>query len=144
MWMDPSGPPSESKGHTKSKWVLDGRYIMDEFSGEMMMPNEKGEMVKTSFKGIGYTGFDNVKNLYVGNWIDSMGTGMYHTTGSFNPLTRTLQMWGQMDDVAMGVYGKIVRYDIKIVSEDQHVFTMYDCHAAPDYKVMEITYTRTK
>ena len=61
-----------------------------------------------------------------------------------NPMTKTLLMFGKMDDLASGVYGKTVRYDTKILGEDKHVFTIYDCHAGVDYKVMEITYTRAK
>ena len=144
MWMDPSMPPMQTAGKSKSKWVMDGRFVMDEFEGELVMPGPKGEMVKVPFKGMGLTGYDNVKNLYVGSWVDSMTTGLLTMSGSFNPMTKTLLMFGKMDDLASGVYGKTVRYDTKILGEDKHVFTIYDCHAGVDYKVMEITYTRAK
>jgi len=144
MWMDPGAPPVETKGRSNVKWMLDGRFTMDEYSGEIMMPNEKGELSAQPFKGIGITGFDNVKNIYVGSWLDSMGTGILTMSGGYNPTTKTLLMFGKMDDIAMGVYDKTLRYETKIVDQDKHVFTMYDCHAGIDYKVMEITYTRAK
>ncbi len=144
MWMDPSAPPTETSGKSTCRLVLGGRFVQEEFDGEMIMPNAKGEMVKQSFKGMGLTGYDNVKNLYVATWTDDMNTGILSMSGSYNPMTKTLLMFGQMDDVGMGVHGKTIRYESKIVSNDKHIFTMYDCHAGVDYKVMEITYSRSK
>jgi hypothetical protein len=143
MWMDPSGPPTESRGRSRCRMMLDGRFVMEEFEGAMTMPNEKGEMVTHEFKGMGLTGFDNVKNLFVGTWADSMGTGIMSMSGSYNPMKKTLTMYGHMDDVGMGVYGKTVRMEQVIVDKDKHVFTMYDCHAGPDYKCVEVTYSRS-
>jgi hypothetical protein len=144
MWMDPSAPAMESEGTATTKWIMDKRFISEEVNGEMMMPDAKGGTTKMSFKGMGTTGFDNMKNLYVGTWLDDMGTCILNMSGSYNPDTKTLSTYGKMDDPMMGVYGKTVRYDTKFVSPDQHVFSMYDCHAGPDYKMMEITYTRAK
>jgi len=44
-WMDgpPSAPPMDSKGKSKCKWVLDGRFIMDEYEGEMVMRTRRGK-----------------------------------------------------------------------------------------------------
>lgn len=144
MWMDPSAPPSETSGKSVCKLLLDGRFLHEDFSGEVMYPNAKGEMEKRPFKGSGMTGYDNAKNLYVGTWVDNMNTGILTMSGSYNPMTKSLHMFGHMDDVGMGVYGKTIRYESKFISDDKHIFTIYDCHAGVDYKVMEITYTRAK
>jgi Protein of unknown function (DUF1579) len=144
MWMDPSMPAMESEGTATSKLIMDKRFISEDVTGEMMMPDAKGGMNKMAFHGKGLTGFDNVKNLYVGTWIDDMGTGILNMSGSYNPETKTLQMFGTMDDLSMGVYGKTLRYETKFLSSDKHIFAMYDCHAGVDHKVMEITYTRAK
>ncbi|HUN80710.1 MAG TPA: DUF1579 domain-containing protein [Phycisphaerae bacterium] len=144
MWMDPSMPPTESEGTASTKWIMDKRFLTEELNAEMVMPDAKGGMSKVPFHGLSTTGFDNIKNLYVGTWIDDMGTCILTMSGSYNPTTKTLSTYGKMDDLMMGVYGKMLRYDTKFVSNDKHVFTMYDCHAGPDYKIMEITYTRAK
>ena len=44
----------------------------------------------------------------------------------------------------LDVYGRLVKFEIKIESDDKHVMTIYDLHAADDYKVVEITYSRKK
>lgn len=35
-WMDPSQPPTESNGTAEMKALLDGRFLQQEFNGEMM------------------------------------------------------------------------------------------------------------
>jgi hypothetical protein len=140
----PGTPPTESKGHSKVTWVLDGRFLHDEFEGEMKMPGPDGKPVSTPFKGMGMTGYDNYRNMYVGSWADNMGTQLLTMSGSYNPNTKELSMYGAMDEPTMNVSGRLVRYVTRFISKDKHMFEMYDLHASPDYKVMEITYTRKK
>src|SRR5262245_48957108 len=35
-WMAPGQPPTESKGTAKATWILDGRYVQEEFTGDFM------------------------------------------------------------------------------------------------------------
>jgi len=35
-WMTPGQPPAESKGTAKATWILDGRYVQEDFSGDFM------------------------------------------------------------------------------------------------------------
>jgi hypothetical protein len=54
-------PPTETKGTSSVKWVLGGRYLMEQTRGTIMgQPHE----------GIGITGYDNYKNMYVATWMD--------------------------------------------------------------------------
>src|SRR4051812_3523771 len=34
-WMDPNGQPQQSKGTAKIGWIMGGRYLQEEFHGEM-------------------------------------------------------------------------------------------------------------
>ena len=68
-WMDPGGPPMESTGNSEQKMILDGRFLQQDFSGEMM---------GSPFAGIGFTGYNNHTEKYVSTWMDSMGTGIYY------------------------------------------------------------------
>jgi hypothetical protein len=89
-WMNsPDSLPSVSKGTAEYKMILGGRFVQQEFSGEMMqMP----------FKGIGFTGYDNVKKKYTSIWIDEMSTAMSVMEGSMNAAGTTLTLWGKMDE----------------------------------------------
>ena len=47
-----------------------------------------------------------------------------------------------MDEPMLDVIGRTVKYVTRIISEDEHVFSIYDLHAGDDYKVLEITFKR--
>ena len=136
MWMSgPDGPATESKGTSTVKWILGGRFILEEHHGLMMgMP----------YEGLGMTGYDKFKNLYVGSWSSNMDTQLLTMRGMRHPKTGEFTFYGEMDEPTLQVYGRTVKYVNRIVSPDKHVFTIYDLHAGDDYKVIEITYQRRK
>ena len=135
VWMKgPKGEPSVSKGSAEYKMALGGRYLQQEFAGEMM-----GQPMT----GVGYTGYDNFKKKYVSFWIDNMGTAMSTMEGSMDKGGTTLTMWGKMDEPATGEKDKKVKYVTRIVDKDKHVFESYDVTTFGDKQpVMVITYTR--
>jgi len=136
MWMaGPQSPPTESAGTSEVRWVLDKRFIMEEHKGQMMgMP----------YLGIGLTGYDNDRNMYVASWTSNMSTALLTMAGARSPDGKTFTYYGQMDEPMLKVFGRTVKYVCKMVDADKHVFTIYDLHAGDDYKVIEITYTRGK
>ncbi|MCA9278233.1 MAG: DUF1579 family protein [Phycisphaeraceae bacterium] len=48
---------------------MDGRYIFTKFTGDEAPDG-------SVFRGAGVLGYDNVKQMYFGSWLDNMGTGM--------------------------------------------------------------------
>jgi hypothetical protein len=70
MWMAPEAPPSITKGKAKSTWTLKDRFLQQEFSGEFM---------GKPFRGISFTGYDNIREKYRSVWIDDMSTTMVTT-----------------------------------------------------------------
>jgi len=137
MWMNgPSGEPTTSRGTSLNSLVLGGRYVQQEFTGEMM---------NQPFNGIGYTGYDNFNKKYTSFWIDNMSTAMSTMDGSIDKEGATFTMWGKMDEPMTGERGKKVKYVTRIIDADKHVFEVYDVTAYGDKKpTMQITYTRKK
>jgi len=141
----PEGPPTESKGTARTRWLYEGRYLLEEVKSEVVMPDPaSGKNQTIPFEGQGITGYDNYKNLYVGIWIDSLSTQIQISKGGMDPEGRTLTMYGDMDEPTLGVHGRTVKFVTRIEGKDKHTFAMYDLHAGENYKVMEITYTRKK
>ena len=66
IWSEPDKPSTESSGWSEQKMILDGRFLHQEFNGEMM---------GSPFIGIGITGYDNGSKQYVSNWMDSSEKG---------------------------------------------------------------------
>jgi len=131
-WMEPNKPPMESTGACEDKTLLDGRFLQQECTGEMM-----GQ----PFTGIGVHGYDNLTKKYVTTWMDSMGTGIFFMDGTASADGKTITLHGSHKDPMGGVMKH--RAFWKFVDANSQTFEMY--HKGKDgkeMKMMEITYTR--
>jgi len=134
-WMDPS-TPMVSTGTAELKWILGGRFLQQEVSGEMMgMP----------FSGIGFTGYDNYNMKYGSFWIDNSATAMFTAEGGFDQTGKVLTMYGKMDEWMTGERDKTVKYVTKIDGPDSFTFELHDLSPGENgTKTFEIVYTRKK
>ena len=134
VWMSgPGSDPLESSGTSKFKWVLDGRFVQEAHHGSMMgMP----------YEGIGMIGYDGFRNMYTTSWYSNMGTNVLASTGARNPETGVFTYYGQMDEPALNVVGRVVKYVCRFENSNKFVFSIIDLHAGDDYKVIEIAYER--
>ncbi|GJL52282.1 MAG: hypothetical protein NPIRA01_35090 [Nitrospirales bacterium] len=131
-WMEPGKPPMESTGTAEMKMLLDGRFLQQEFNGEMM-----GQ----PFSGIGIDAYDNIQKKYVTVWIDTMGTGIFMMEGTASADGKTITLKGQHPEPGGGHMTH--RAIWTIVDDNTQTFDMYGTHhGGEEMKVMEITYTR--
>jgi hypothetical protein len=137
VWMKGlDGPPSVSKGTSKKSLVYDGRYLKEELNGEMM---------EQPFLGTGYTAYDNMKKKFVATWIDNMGTAISTMEGTMDESGKVLTLTGKMDEPMTGEKDKEVKYVLRVIDKNKHIFESYDIAAyGADRPVMQITYTRKK
>jgi len=144
MYMDPSMPPIESKATAERKWILGGRYLEFTIKGELLMPDPKSKMgmAKKAYEGHGVLGYDNFRNLYVGDWASNISTALLTFSGQMDQSGKVLTTYGTMDEPMMKVVGRMVKHVTTIESKDKHTFVVYDLHAGPDYKVFEWEFTR--
>ena len=76
MWMDPKAPPTESVGGAKGRMIYDGRYLVQDITGDFMgMP----------FEGMSIVGYDNTTKEYVGAFVCNMATGIMVSKGKESP-----------------------------------------------------------
>ncbi len=133
--MMPGMPPSESKGKATIKSVLGGKFVLQEFEGDMMgMP----------MTGMGLTGFDNNRKVFVGTWADSFGTSIAHMTGGQSPDGKIQTMFGTIDEPMTGEIGKTVKYVTRHIDDNTMVFEAWEVMYGNDFKAFEIHYTRAK
>src|SRR6059058_2021865 len=144
FWMnpDPNAKPQESKGTATRKSVMGGRYVMMDVSGKMQMPGEDGKMKDMQFKGMGIEGYDNVKQKFVGSWIDNMGTGIQFSDGTYDPAAKTFTFTSEMEPVP-GMK-TAVREVIKIDDNNHMSLEWYENQGGQEKKTMEINYTKKK
>ena len=131
-WMEPGKPPTESTGTAEMKMLLDGRFLYQEYTSQMM-----GQ----PFSGIGIDGYDNLRKRYVTTWIDTWGTGVFQMEGTASADGKTITLKGQHDEPGGGHMTH--RAVWKIVDSNTQTFDMYGTHqGGKEMKVLEITYNR--
>jgi len=131
-WMEPGKPPTESTGSAEMKMLLDGRFLYQEFNGNMM-----GQ----PFSGVGIDGYDNLRKRYVSTWIDTIGTGIFQMEGMASADGKTITLKGQHAELGGGQMTH--RAVWKIVDSNTQTFDMYGTHhGGKEMKMMEITYTK--
>lgn len=133
MWMQPGQPASEGGGKSVHKWMLGGRFLQQIYRGKAMgMP----------FQGLGYTGYDNVLQKYVGTWMDNMGTGIMNSVELGKSTAKKIEFESSMADPMSGAISKL-RTAIRIKDQDNNSFEMWA--SGPDgneFKTMQIDYKR--
>jgi len=131
-WMEPGKPPTESTGTAEMKMLLDGRFLYQEYTSQMM-----GQ----PFSGIGIDGYDNLRKRYVTAWIDTMGTGIFLMEGTASADGKTITLKGQHDEPGGGHMTH--RAVWKILDGNTQTFDMYGTHKhGKEMKMLEIVYTR--
>lgn len=134
MWMAPDKAPMESKASAEFKIVMNGRYLKQEY---------KGEMMGKPFIGVGYLGYDRTLDKYTNVWIDDASTQMMGGLGMSKDGGKTIEFTSERGDPMTNQAVK-VRYVQALDGDDKIVFTMYETHGEKEIKGMELTYTRKK
>ncbi len=74
VWLDPDAEPEVNKAVEKNQMMGDF-WLVSEF---------KGSMMGAPYSGRSQTGYDPIKKMYVGTWIDSMSPHVMTTEGNID------------------------------------------------------------
>ncbi|WP_113638420.1 DUF1579 domain-containing protein [Nubsella zeaxanthinifaciens] len=118
----------------ETKMILGGRYQQSTY---------KGQIDGMPFEGVGTTGFDNAKKVYVSTWMDNMGTGVMYLEGTFKESTKMLTSMGSATDVVTGKAMK-VRETLTFADDNIQLMDMFDTKDGKEVKTMSIKLTRVK
>ncbi len=129
--MSPDAPPQITKGTAEYKWVLGGRYLMQESFAKFM---------GMSSNGIGYNGYDKIRKQYFCVWMDEMGTGVIYGTGDYDSTGKVLTLNVKVDDPMTGEMGKEQKYVFTWLDDNTFKFVTLEGGKS----TMEITYERKK
>ncbi len=131
-WYEPGGAPQVSQGTAKAKWIFDGRFLEEEFHGEMM-----GQ----PFTGRTLIGYDNTKQTFNSVWISDKQTSIFNSEGKGDAGNKVITLEGKATCPATGRKDMVMKSVLRLTSPDKHTFEMFD-GSRGDVKTMEITYTR--
>lgn len=135
-WMAPDAKPEESKGTSTNKWILGGRFLQSDVKGNMMgMP----------FEGLGMMGYDNMKGVYQGLWMDNMMTGIMSSTAQYDAATKTFNESGSFSCPMTGEKNMSFRAVWKIIDANSYTYEMFQKDPdGKEFKMIEIAYSRVK
>jgi len=131
-WMEPGSPPNVSSGKAKTSWTLNGRFLEEDFHGEMM---------GKPFRGRSLMGFDNTKQAFNSVWVDDMHTSMFTSEGKGENGNKVITLEGRSTCAATGRRDIPMKVVIRVINSDKHTFEMFD-GSKGDARTMEIIYTR--
>ncbi len=129
----PGAPPDRSTGASDFTMLMDGRYLSNHFTGKA-----NGQ----EFTGLGVTGYNNTTGKYEDVWMDSMGTGMAWSTGTFDAESDAIMYKGEYVDPITEVAVR-TRGIMRKVNADEYVFQMYSTPAGgKEYESLTLRYAR--
>jgi hypothetical protein len=135
QWMDPSAPPTKTKATNVQSSVMGGRYVIGKFSSTMM-----GQPME----GMSTMGYDNAKKMFISTWVDNLGTGIVHMSGTYDEATKILNLKGHQTDPMTGKDSDI-REEMKMIDDNTYTMTMYGAGMdGKEMKFMEGTFKRKK
>jgi len=134
-WMAPGQEPASSTGTLDNSWALGGRFVLSQFHGDA---------AEQPYEGMGLLGYDTVRERYVGNWADTMGTFLWPiSSGDLDSGRNTLSMSRVMNDPLSGDL-VLIRELTTIEDADHITYEMFVTHPGTDeYKTLEVHYVRT-
>jgi hypothetical protein len=134
MWMDAASAPQESKGTSKARIILGGRFLQEDV---------KAKMNGMPFEGISLVGFDNMRQAYQSVWLDNMTTGMM--IGQGKESDGVVKEEGTFSCPMTMDPNRKYRTEMKVVDKDHHLFSMFSNDKdGKEFKMMEISYARAK
>jgi hypothetical protein len=115
QWMDPAAPPTTAKATTVTKLAMNGLYLLDDYSSNMMGQPMQGHSI---------IGFDKVKKKFVMSWVDNFGSGIVQMEGTYNEASKTLNIVGTQSNPGKGGSSSI-RKEQKWIDDATYSITMY-------------------
>jgi hypothetical protein len=132
FWANEGAAPTSYTMETTNEMILGGRYLRS---------NNTGSMMGMPFEGIGITGYDNAKKIFVNSWIDNMGTGIIFMEGTWDAAANSINFSGKSTD-PLTKKDIPTREILKFTDDTHQVLEMYFTQNGKEFKGMEVKYTR--
>ncbi|UCG32920.1 MAG: DUF1579 family protein [Phycisphaerales bacterium] len=133
--MNAEAPVVESAGSCTRKWILGGRFVLEDFDGgNLGLP----------FQGLSIYGYDAFTGRYTCVWVDTTSTAVTRSLGTCRDDCALIAFTGQHGDPWSGQM-RNSRGVTRLESKDRHVLELYEPDRdGTEFKVLEIIYTRAQ
>jgi hypothetical protein len=133
QWREANATPMEFRGMLNSTWVLDQRFLRNEFlSDKEGMP----------FQGVSFIGYNPAGGEYQGVWMDTTSNEIAHSTGEWNAGTKTLTLNGEFTDPQTN-QKMTTRTEARQESPDRFTWEMFNTpQGGTEFKSLQIVFTK--
>ena len=136
FWMDPQMAPQESQGTSESTMILDGHFLEQKYTGNMM---------GKPFEGRAIIGYDNLRKEYTSLWLDNMATGIVESAAKYDPASKTLTEEGSMSCPLTMETHRWHKAVTTFIDADHYTYESYmKDKNGKEFKGMIIRYSRIK
>lgn len=131
--MGPEAEVVETTCAAERKWVLGGRFLMEEMEGgNLVLP----------FRGLGLFGYDVFEQKHTSAWMDTMNTAVLFNLGTYDKTNDLVNFAGEYKDPWTGTKKK-ERGLLRFLGQDKHILEIHVAEPeGREFKMIEITYTR--
>jgi len=123
----------ETTGHAERRWILGGRFLMEELDGgNLALP----------MQGLGLFGFDVFEQKHSSVWLDTMNTAILSNLGTYDPINELVSFAGDYKDPWTGTKKK-ERGVLRLMGRDRQVLEIHVSGTnGVEFKMIELAYTR--
>ena len=134
----------ESRCTSTGKLIHDGRFLLEQISGEIQAPDTQGEMRQEPFTATRILGYDNYKKAWTGIFIDNQNTFLLSFRGhASSEAPDKIELFGVADEPMLDLHDGMMKYVLAFPDDSSHIWTVYALVVSADTKVFEFEYSRT-
>lgn len=122
-----------------------GRFMLEQITGQVYAPDEKGSMRLEPFTATRILGHDNYKKTFVGIFIDNQNTALLTFLGiqKPGPSSEEIVMFGLIDEPMLDIHDTTMKYLLHLKDKDHYAWERYALAVSDDAKVIDFNYSRT-
>ncbi|NQU88767.1 MAG: DUF1579 family protein [Mariniphaga sp.] len=141
-----SGQCWESKCKAKNELLHEGRFLMEQITGEIYAPDEKGNMRPEPYSATRIIGYDNYKKAYCGSFFENQNSyilnfiGRNHLAGNSNQI----DFYGLSDEPMMEINDAAMKYSLLVENESSYKWQVYALALGNNSLAFEFLFERFK
>lgn len=132
-WRRPDAPVEQGTGTMSNFWMLDGRFVGQEYKSRARRPK---------YQGLGALGYDGIRKVYTSVWLDTRSTLIHTATGSCDASGSVFTLDGVSQDPAIGE-PVTCRSITRIVNKKKYTFELFmEGSDGKMFRTLEVIYSR--
>lgn len=135
----------ESKCTSHCTLLHGGRFLLEQITGEIYAPDEKGQMRLEPYSATRFLGYDNFKKAYVGAFAENQNTHFLIFQGHERPGSpNRIPLFGLSGEPILDLQDATMKYVLSLNDDDHYALEVYALAVADDAKVFDFIYSRRK